>query len=235
MLASRGVQVAFGHVHVLRGVDFSVHSGEVVGIVGPNGSGKSTFLRTLAGLAKPFAGTMTMDGRDITSTGVWARVRMGITLVPQGRRLFGPMSVRDNLMLGAYTRRKNRRAVEADLARWLDVFPLLREKIHKQADELSGGQQQIVTVVRGLMSRPKILLLDEPSIGLAPMMVEEVEGFLRELRAQSTIGIVVVEQNLGLASRAADRVVVIKQGANEAEIEPGRLLDSGYLAKVYFE
>lgn len=235
MLASQGVQVAFGHVHVLRGVDFSVHSGEVVGVVGPNGSGKSTFLRTLAGLAKPFTGTMTMDGRDITSTSVWQRVRMGITLVPQGRRLFGPMSVRDNLILGAYTRRKDRRGVEADLARWLDTFPLLREKIHKQVDELSGGQQQIVTVVRGLMSRPKILLLDEPSIGLAPMMVEEVEGFLRELRAQSTIGIVVVEQNLGLASRAADRVVVIKQGANDAEIEPGRLLDSGYLAKVYFE
>jgi branched-chain amino acid transport system ATP-binding protein len=206
MLVVRGLEAGYGAVRVLRGADLDVARGELVTIVGPNGSGKSTLLRAITGLVTPGAGTIHFDGESLVGRGPEAIVRLGVAMVPEGRELFGPLSVRDNLRLGAYaTARAGRaRRIAADLDRVLALFPALASRLHQPVATLSGGEQQMVAIGRALLARPRLLLLDEPSVGLAPLVVRTIFDVLAGLRAEG-LTMLLVEQNARAALRIADR------------------------------
>ncbi len=203
------LSVSYGKIRALNAIGLSVESGQIVSLVGANGAGKTTLLKTLSGLIPPAGGTIRFDGEEITAHPSDRRVRAGIAQVPEGRGLFGILSVEDNLMLGAYTRRD--RDVSTDLERVYDRFPILRQKRHDYAGTLSGGQQQMVAVGRALMSRPKLLLLDEPSMGLAPIIVEDIFTVIRELNDSGTT-IFLVEQNARLAMKNSHHTYVLENG-----------------------
>ena len=234
MLRCEGLEVSYGRVDVLRGLDLSVERGEILAILGPNGSGKSTALKTLAGVVKMRGGRITHEGDDITSTTVAQRVERGITLVPQGRRLFGGMSIEDNLRLGAYSRRSDPDALAANIERWCSFFPVLAEKRSLRAGDLSGGEQQMVAVARGLMSEPSLLLLDEPSLGISPKISEQLAQMLPRLRDEIGLTVVLVEQNVALALSIADRVLILKGGRVAADAPPAEFTDRRRLAEVFF-
>jgi branched-chain amino acid transport system ATP-binding protein len=206
MLAVRELRAGYGPVDVLRGVTLDVARGELVTLVGPNGAGKSTLLRALAGLLAPRAGRVELDGARLEGRSPEDIVAHGVALVPEGRELFGPLSVRVNLTLGAYgTLRtgRSRRIVE-DLERVLALFPPLRARLVQPASTLSGGEQQMVAIGRALMARPRLLLLDEPSVGLAPLVIRAIFDVLARLRAEG-LTMLLVEQNARAAFRIADR------------------------------
>jgi branched-chain amino acid transport system ATP-binding protein len=207
----------YGRVPVLRGVDFHVDAGEVVTLLGANGSGKSTALNTISGFLAPLAGRIELDGRGVGSWPPHRVFRLGIVQVSQGRDLFPDMSVEDNLGLGAAVRGDRASALPAVY----DVFPRLAERRHQRVRTMSGGEQQMVALGRALMSRPRILLLDEPSGGLAPRFVEEIATVIRRLKEAGTT-MLVVEQNIRLAFRLADRFVVLRDGR---VVETGRVAD----------
>ncbi len=213
MLQVEALDVFYGRVQALRQVSLAVEAGRAVTIVGPNGAGKSTLLRAIAGLVPARGGRIRFDGEPITNRPPEAIVRLGISLVPEGRELFGPLSVRDNLLLGAYPRyrRAGRREVERDLERVWALFPQLRERDRQAAGTLSGGQQQMVAIGRALMARPRLLLLDEPSLGLAPLVIREIFRVIGELRAGG-ITLLLVEQNAKAAFRIAARGYVLEAG-----------------------
>jgi branched-chain amino acid transport system ATP-binding protein len=209
MLEVSGLCSHYGWIQALHGVDLAVAEGELVALVGANGAGKTTLLRTLCGLQKASAGSISLQHRDITHLAAERRVRLGIAQVPEGRQVFGPMSVRDNLELGAYSR------PAAEMRESLDqmyaMFPVLREMRGRPAGALSGGQQQMLAIARALMARPRLLLLDEPSMGLAPLLVAEVFDTISRLKGQG-ITIFLVEQNAQSALTIADRGYVIETG-----------------------
>ncbi len=213
MLAVRGLEAGYGAVRVLRGADLDVARGELVTIVGPNGSGKSTLLRAITGLVAPRAGTITLDGERLSGRAPEAIVRLGVAMVPEGRELFGPLSVRDNLRLGAYATPRGGRArrMAADLDRVLALFPALGSRLGQPVATLSGGEQQMVEVGRALMARPRLLLLDEPSIGLAPLVIRTIFDVLAGLRAEG-LTMLLVEQNARAAFRIADRGYALGPG-----------------------
>ena len=233
LLELRDLHVRFGHVHALRGATLGIGRDEVVVLIGPNGAGKSTALNTVAGLNTPSAGTIRFD--DVALEGKMPRevVRAGITLVPQGRRLFTSMSVRENLELGAFTR-SDREGIQQDIARWATFFPEVGERLGAAAGTLSGGQQQIVAIIRGLMTRPRMLMLDEPSIGLAPVVVKRIGHEIRRLNRQAGIGIVLVEQNVEFAFTVADRVAIMVMGRVVHVGPPSELRDPALLARYFF-
>ncbi|WP_041570775.1 ABC transporter ATP-binding protein [Candidatus Desulforudis audaxviator] len=212
MLAVKDLTVSRGHIRVLNGLTFSVSAGEIVAVLGANGAGKSTLVGTLAGLYPPSAGEIIFQNQTLTGRSPEAVVHAGISLVPEHRQLFGGLSVRDNLILGAYHRY---RAAKKELPQLLEdvyrLFPALREKQHKPAQTLSGGLQQMLAIGRGLMAAPRLLLLDEPSVGLAPLVVREIMTTLSELRAKGQT-IILVEQNARAALRIADRAWVLERG-----------------------
>ncbi len=211
MLTITDLEVRYGNVTALRGVSLSVSKGEIVAVIGPNGAGKSTLLLTIAGIVKPRPGTITFDGKAIGGQQPEALVAAGLSLVPEGRHIFGSLTVADNLQLGA-TPRSDHRAVAQDLERVLAMFPVLKDRYHQRAGKLSGGEQQMLAIGRAMLARPKLLLLDEPSLGLAPLIVQQVYDAVTELR-RSGVTILIVEQNVTRALAAADRTYVLNNGA----------------------
>jgi branched-chain amino acid transport system ATP-binding protein len=204
------VHVRYGNIRALQGVSLRVETGELVALIGSNGAGKSTTLRTISGLLRPTQGSIAFEGADITSAPTDRIVALGISHCPEGRRIFGSLSVSDNLRLGAVSRSDAAR-VAADLDMVLELFPLLRERLGQAGGTLSGGEQQMLAIGRALMSRPRLLLLDEPSLGLAPLMVERIFATIAELKQQGRT-ILLVEQNVHQALDVADRAYVVETG-----------------------
>ncbi len=212
-LSVSGLRVSYGAVAVLHGVSLEVRPGEIVCVIGGNGAGKTTLLKTIAGVLRPASGRVAADGGDIGGRPSWWVARHGIALVPEGRGVFADQSVRDNLMLGALARSSGHdaAAVRADLESALALFPALAEKLELPAGALSGGQQQMLAVARGLMARPRVLLLDEPSLGLAPILVREIFAAIERLRTQG-VTVLLVEQMAAQALALADRAYVLDRG-----------------------
>lgn len=210
MLELQDLHVYYGSIRALDGISFQVNPGELVALIGSNGAGKSTTLKTISGLLRPRQGTIRFQGQDITHAPTDRIVALGISHCPEGRRIFGGLTVRENLLLGA-VQRKNGQTLAQDLDWILELFPRLKERLQQAGGTLSGGEQQMLAIGRALMSRPHLLLLDEPSLGLAPLMVEHIFKVIRELKQQGKT-ILLVEQNVHQALDAADRAYVIETG-----------------------
>jgi branched-chain amino acid transport system ATP-binding protein len=211
LLAVEGIDVFYGDVQAVRGVSFSVEPGEVVTLIGANGAGKSTTLKTVAGLLAPRRGRIVFDGADVAGSPAHALAARGLVLVPEGRQLWPGMSVLENLRMGAYPRAARAKG-DATLEEVFAMFPVLKRRIHQKAGTLSGGEQQMCAIGRGLMAQPRLLLLDEPALGLSPLLVREVFATLREIRARG-VTVLVVEQNVKHALALADRAYVMETGA----------------------
>jgi len=209
-LRVRDVDVAYGEVQVLWGVSLDVFAGEIVALVGANGAGKSTLLSTISGLLSPRSGAIEFAGHPIAGAPTQRMVELGIAHVPEGRRLFPAMSVRDQLLLGAF-RRNDRQAVERDLQRVVEIFPRVKERLHNLAGHLSGGEQQMVAIARGVMARPKLLMIDELSLGLAPVVIEALMETISRLNAEG-MTILIVEQDVQAALERATRGYVLETG-----------------------
>ena len=210
LLRVRDVDVAYGEVQVLWGVSLDVFAGEIVALVGANGAGKSTLLSTVSGLLSPRSGAIEFAGHPIAGAPTQRMVELGIAHVPEGRRLFPAMSVRDQLLLGAF-RRNDRQAVERDLQRVVEIFPRVKERLHNLAGHLSGGEQQMVAIARGVMARPKLLMIDELSLGLAPVVIEALMETIGRLNAEG-MTILIVEQDVQAALERATRGYVLETG-----------------------
>jgi len=210
LLEVSGIDVFYGRVQALHGESLEVDQGEVVALIGSNGAGKTTTLRTISGLHHPVRGTIKFDGKDITRSEPQNIVNLGICQSPEGRRLFTRMSVLDNLRMGAYTRR-NQADIKKDMDRVFELFPRLKERLNQVAGTLSGGEQQMCAMGRALMAKPKLLMLDEPSLGLAPILVETIFQIVREINAQGT-PVLLVEQNATKALEVAHRGYVLETG-----------------------
>ena len=230
LLAVDGLTVAYGAVTALRDVSLTVAEGEIVAALGPNGAGKTTLLRTLAGALKPRSGSILFDGSSIAGLSPEAVLRRRIALVPEGRKVFADLTVEENLTIGGITRRDHE-ALRADTQRWLERFPILGERSGQLAGTLSGGEQQQLAVARALMSRPRLLLLDEPSLGLAPIFVDRIFELVAELRRSGTT-ILLVEQNVHRALEIADRAYVLSVGSVVAS-GPTETLVEGELERSY--
>jgi len=238
MLTLKSVQAGYGRVPVLKGISFHVRAGEVVTLIGGNGAGKTTTLSTISGLLPPRQGVIEFAGQDLTHMSPERIVTLGLALVPEGRRVFRSLSVTANLELGAYHRR-DKGAVRRDLEDIRERFPILKERAHQAAGTLSGGEQQILAIGRALMARPKLLMLDEPSMGLAPRMVTQVYEILAELKAAGTT-LLLVEQNARAALKVADRGYVLETGRIILDGTAGDLREDpevqrAYLGKGYRE
>ncbi len=238
MLSLHSVCTYYGKVQALKGVSLHVGEGELVALIGANGAGKTTVLNTVSGITPAARGMVTFDGQDITAWPPDKIVQAGISQVPEGRQVFGPLSVADNLRLGGYVRRGEKgKEVEADLERMETLFPILRERWRERAQILSGGEQQMLVIARALMACPRLLLLDEPSMGLAPLVVREIFRKIAELRDQGTT-ILLVEQNARAALRVADRGYVMETGkvilqGTAEELLGNKEVQRAYLGKEY--
>ncbi len=212
LLEAEGLELAYGAAAACRNLSFRVDEGEIVTLVGANGAGKSTTLRAVAGVLTPRAGTIRFEGRDVTRLPAWERARLGIALVPEGRRVFPFLTVRENLEMGGFKFRGDPARVRALMDRMLAMFPRLEERAAQAAGTLSGGEQQMLALARAMMSEPRLLCLDEPSLGLAPMMVQEIFRTIRGINAKG-ISILLVEQNAFYALETATRGYVLQTGA----------------------
>jgi branched-chain amino acid transport system ATP-binding protein len=210
MLSVKDLHVSYGNIVGLRGVSIEVAEGEIVAVIGPNGAGKSTLLLTIAGIVRPRQGEVRLSDASILGTAPEILASRGVALVPEGRHIFGSLTVAENIALGATTRR-DRAAIAADIERALDMFPVLRDRYRQRAGKLSGGEQQMLAIARALLTRPKLLLLDEPSLGLAPLIVRQVYDAIFELRRQG-LTVLIVEQSVHRAVAAADRTYVMNSG-----------------------
>ena len=210
MLEIKDLHTYYGNIHALKGVSLTVKEGEVVTLIGSNGAGKTTTLRTIQGLLRPRQGTVLFEGKPLESLSTEAIVRLGISQSPEGRLIFPRMTVQENLEMGAYLR-NDTLGIKSDTEKVLNLFPRLRERISQKGGTLSGGEQQMLAIARALMSRPRLLLLDEPSMGLAPMLVSQIFAIVRDINAQGTT-ILLVEQNARMALSVAHRGYVIQTG-----------------------
>lgn len=210
MLEIKDLNVHFGVIHALKGISLTVNDGEIVTLIGANGAGKTTTLRTISGLKKPTSGSILLDGKDITHTSPRDRVKMGMSQVPEGRRVFPDMTVLENLELGAYLRR-DRAGIAEDLKMVYERFPRLADRKRQAAGTLSGGEQQMLAMGRALMSNPKIILMDEPSMGLSPLLVNEIFKIIKEVSKDGAT-VLLVEQNAKKALSIADRAYVLETG-----------------------
>jgi branched-chain amino acid transport system ATP-binding protein len=231
LLEVRDLHVHYGAIHALKGVSFDVHEGEVVTLIGANGAGKSSTMRAIAGLVKPSGGTVTLAGRDITGLSSHQVLRAGLALSPEGRGIFAQLSVRENLALGAYTRR-DEAAIAADVERVLAHFPILRERIQQPAGTLSGGEQQMLAIGRAMLSQPKVLLCDEPSLGLAPLLVRKIYEILAALHAEG-MTILLVEQNAQIALELADTANILEVGELVLSGPAEELMESPKVREAY--
>jgi len=231
MLELRNVDVHYGRVHALRGVSLTVADGEIVALIGSNGAGKTTTVRAISGLVRPSAGTILLRGEPIQHMGAEKIARLHIGHAPEGRRLFSRMTVRDNLEMGAFARR-DKTGIRSDFDRVYALFPRLFERRTQLAGSLSGGEQQMVAIGRALMGRPKLLLLDEPSLGLAPILIEAIFRVVREVNTEGTT-VLLIEQNASLALRTAGRAYVLETGTVVQEGAASALLDSPDVQRAY--
>ncbi len=231
LLQVTGLSVGYGRLLVVRDVSLEVREGEVVALIGPNGAGKTTLVSAIAGLLTPAAGQVRFAGQDITGWPAYRVLEQGLGLVPQGRQLFGDMTVLDNLLLGSFSRRARpyrRETLEAMFQR----FPILRERKQQQAGQMSGGEQQMLAIARALMARPRLLVLDEPSLGLAPKIVEEVADIVREVSREGT-SVLLVEQNVPMALGVAARVYVLEAGEVADQGTPEQLMQRQSIREAY--
>ena len=210
LLKVTDLEVSYGGIDALRGISFDVEEGEIVTLIGANGAGKSTTLRTICGLVRPSAGRIVYDGRDITSQSTQRIVSEGSALVPEGRRVFDNLTVKENLMIGAYLR-KDKESIQADVEHVYELFPRLKEREWQSAGTLSGGEQQMLAVGRAMMTRPRILMMDEPSLGLAPLIVKDIFSIIRALN-ETGMTILLIEQNANAALRCAHHAYVLETG-----------------------
>lgn len=231
MLEVQELQVAYGPAPALWGVSFSLREGELLCVVGPNGAGKTTLINTLAGILRSRGGRIVFEGRDITSLAPHRFCDAGIAIVPEGRRLFGSMSVLENLEIGSVLPAAKARRRDS-LEQVLTLFPALKPKLQQAAGELSGGQQQMVAIGRALMARPRLLLLDEPSLGLSPLIVHEVFTTIQRVNRDGT-SVLLVEQNVSTALRIADRAYVLEEGRMVADGTPDELMQRDEIRRAY--
>ncbi|MDD4929013.1 MAG: ABC transporter ATP-binding protein [Gallionella sp.] len=231
LLEVRGLKVAYGGIHAVKGVDFYIAPGELVALIGSNGAGKTTTLKTLAGLHAASSGQIHYNGLSLLHIPAHQRVAMGMALVPEGRGVFARLSVAENLLMGAYTR-GDKAQIDDDLARMYALFPRLVERRDQLAGTLSGGEQQMLAMARALMSRPRLLMLDEPSMGLAPLMVKKIFETIKEVAAQG-MSILLVEQNARLALQVASRGYVMESGAITLSGVSAELLGSDAVQRAY--
>ncbi len=232
LLSLDKVNTAYGSVIVNREVSLTVEPGEIVTILGPNGAGKSTLLRAISGLLKPRGGTIRFADTDVTGLAADRAVGLGIVMVPEGRRVFADMTVRENLRLGAYSRR-DRDKVESDVTLMESYFEILAQKRNANGGALSGGQQQMLAIARGLMARPKILLLDEPSLGLSPKLVKDVRAVIMDVKNTFSSAVLLVEQNAGLALSVAERGYLLHNGRVVASGPISELRDDTLMRDLY--
>ena len=238
MLTLKSIHTYYGNIHALRGVSLHVNQGEIVTLIGANGAGKTTVLRTISGLTPASRGSVTFEGRDLTRAAAEEIVRAGISHVPEGRKIFSTLSLRDNLEVGGFIRR-NKKAVQADMDRFREKFPILADRWNQMAGTLSGGEQQVLAITRALMARPRLLILDEPSMGLSPLLVKETFKIIKTLRAEGTT-ILLIEQNARAALHIADRGYVLETGKIVLQGKCRMLLEHeevkrAYLGKGYRE
>ena len=231
MLEVRDLQVYYGMIHAIKGISFDVNQGEVIALIGANGAGKTTTLHTITGLLAPKSGSVLFEGKDITKVPAHKIVSMGMAHVPEGRRVFAELSVYENLKMGAYTR-KDKKEIEESLANVYKRFPRLEERKNQMAGTLSGGEQQMLAMGRALMSKPKIILMDEPSMGLSPIFVNEIFDIIREVSEGGTT-VLLVEQNAKKALSIADRGYVLETGNIVLEGDAKMLLDNDQVKKAY--
>ncbi len=230
LLEVRDLKVAYGGIHALKGISFDVAPGELVALMGSNGAGKTTTLKTLAGLLHPVGGQIRYQGGDLRDIAAHRRAALGIALVPEGRGLFARMTIAENLLMGAYSRSGG--GIAEDLERMYGLFPRLAERRDQLAGTLSGGEQQMVAMARALMSRPRLLMLDEPSMGLAPLMVQRIFDTIRDIAALG-MSILLVEQNARLALQVAQRGYVMESGVISLSGAAGELLGSDAVQRAY--
>ena len=228
LLQATGITAAYGDSQALFGVDLSLDKGEVVALIGANGAGKSTLLKTITGLLPPTAGTLQFDGQSLARIDAADIVKLGIAMVPEGRRLFSSLSVEENLLMGALSARKG----SWDLARVFNLFPILQEKRYMPATSLSGGQQQMVAIGRALMSNPRLLLCDELSLGLAPVVIREIYAALPSIMDDG-MSLLIVEQDVQLAMQMSSRVMCLQEGKVSLEGKSGELTRE-QISKAYF-
>ncbi|HEY3280889.1 MAG TPA: ABC transporter ATP-binding protein [Armatimonadota bacterium] len=231
MLQVRGLEVHYGGILALHGVDVSVNQGEIVTLIGANGAGKTTLLRAISGLQPRSAGSIRFQDKEIARWPADRIVQVGIGHSPEGRRVFAPMTVHENLELGAYTRH-DRKGIASDFDRMTALFPRLKERLKQAAGTLSGGEQQMLAMARALMGRPKLLMLDEPSLGLAPVLVQEIFRIIQEINAQGTT-VLLVEQNAHQALTVANRGYVLQTGQVLLEDTGANLLNSELVREAY--
>ncbi len=231
MLEIRELATAYGKIEALKGVSLQAKAGEVTCLLGPNGAGKTTLMMTLSGILKPQRGSIKFEGEELVGRSPAEIVARGLALVPENRLVFPALSVRENIMAGAF-RRRDRNGIKADVERMLDRFPRLRERINQMAGTLSGGEQQMLAVARALMSRPRLLLMDEPSVGLAPKVVAEIFGIIRQLHAEGT-SIFLVEQNAHMALKVAQHFFLMEQGRVSFSGTPGQLAEDDVVQRAY--
>ena len=231
LLQFRDVNTYYGVIHILQDINIEIFEGELVCLLGGNASGKSTTLKTTLGVVKPTSGSVMFAGQDVSQKSTSYRIKHGMAVVPENRRIFGDMSVRENLLMGAYLR-NDREVIEEDLEKMLNLFPRLRERLGQQGGTLSGGEQQMLAMARALMSRPKLLLMDEPSMGLAPVLVEQNFELIKQVNEQG-VTVFMVEQNANMALSIADRGYVVQTGRIALADTAKNLLQNDELRKAY--
>ncbi|MBI5591790.1 MAG: ABC transporter ATP-binding protein [Deltaproteobacteria bacterium] len=232
MLTVSDIHTYYGNIHALKGISLQVRAGEMVALIGANGAGKSTLVHTICGLTRPEKGVVTFQGTAIQ--GLWpeAIVERGIAVVPEGRHVFSTLSVEVNLQMGGFIHRRNSRQVKQDIYRMFDIFPILRQRRLQLAGTLSGGEQQMLAISRALMSRPRLLILDEPSMGLAPLVIREIFCILQNLKAEGKT-ILLIEQNARAALQIADRGYVLETGRVAIEGKGAMLLEHKDVQQAY--
>jgi branched-chain amino acid transport system ATP-binding protein len=233
MLKVDNLHVSYGHIEVLKGISFSVDIGEIVALIGGNGAGKTTTLSTISGLVRPTSGSIAWKGEHIQNIPVEAIVGSGLAHCPEGRRIFPGLTVLENLMTGTASRRYKRSEIDQDLALVFELFPRLKERIKQGGWSLSGGEQQMLAIGRALMSRPNLLMLDEPSLGLAPIVIEQVFDRIVELNKRTGLGVLLVEQNSAMALEIASRAFVLETGAITLSGPSAVLADDPRIREAY--
>lgn len=234
MLEVRNISTFYGHIQALRDVSLEVRQGEIVSLIGANGAGKSTLLNSVSGIVPPRSGSILLEGNDIANRPAEMIVGLGITQIPERRQIFGTLTIPENLVLGAYLRlrRREHKAVQEDMDYIYTLFPVLKQRKSQLAGTLSGGEQQMLAIGRGLMARPKLLLLDEPSLGLAPLIVEEIFRVIIRLRGEGTT-VLLVEQNARAALEVSDRAYVLETGSISIKGSPKELIANEEVQKAY--